>query len=440
MLSNTSIAVLQNVLRPETVIALESVPFTQRAEALPGVQSWSWSIDDVPFAGDNPDEDLIDVKSCMRIIPDTEERMLVLASHVIVGGLAYDQDSQHLNPCEEGAANGNIYHGSTGRGDEEERRNFYEALGLDGDGNKDLSCQAVRDRLVKRVMKGIGDDLGVFSRLIHRLRATGREVSKASLEKVVEFAINREGAEYALDYLVDALYAVPYFNRLDGNLQDALEGLADLFSASEVEKCWDEACAAGEVGNPYAVELDIYEHGGVAYSVSGTGMQCRWDTSRGGAVWVPDEDALDNIRSSVLSELGIGEIRWFGACGSETDPTHARYSLDGENWIGEGMGWKWREAQNQMIEASAAKIDQKKFHSMMQARAVEYCKGVVDEYNDWVNGNVYGVICYVIDRVTGEVVDDLETECWGFLGSEAAESELEADMLAAALRLGCVLH
>ena len=178
MLSNASIAVLQNVLRPETVIALESVPFTQRAEALPGVQSWSWSIDDVPFAGDNPDEDLIDVKSCMRIIPDTEERMLVLASHVIVGGLAYDQDSQHLNPCEEGAANGNIYHGSTRRGDEEERRNFYEALGLDGDGNKDLSCQAVRDRLVKRVMKGIGDDLSVFSRLIHRLRATGREVSK----------------------------------------------------------------------------------------------------------------------------------------------------------------------------------------------------------------------------------------------------------------------
>ena len=142
----------------------------------------------------------------------------------------------------------------------------------------------------------------------------------------------------------------------------------------------------------------------------------------------------------MLSELGIGEIRWFGACGSETDPTHTRYSLDGENWIGEGMGWKWREAQNQMIEASAAKIDQKKFQSMMQARAVEYCKGVVDEYNDWANGNVYGVICYVIDRVTGEVIDDHETECWGFLGSESAESELEAVMLAAALRLGCVLH
>ena len=189
--------------------------------------------------------------------------------------MVYDHDSEHLNPCEEGAANGNIYHGSTRRGDAEEQGSFYEALGFDGDGNKDFACQSVRDRLVKRVMKGIGNDLGVFSRLIHRLRATGREVSKASLEKVVEFAINQEGPLYALDYLADTLYGVPYWNRLDGKLQDNLEPLADLFTESQVEACWDEACSAGEIGNPFAVELDIYEHGGVAYSVSGTGMQCR---------------------------------------------------------------------------------------------------------------------------------------------------------------------
>ena len=440
MLSSTSIAVLQNVLRPETVIALENVPFTQRAEAVPGVQSWSWSIDDVAFVGENAGEEMIDVKGCMRVTPDTEERMIVLDRHIIVGGLAYDQDSSHMNPCEEGAANGNIYHGSSRRGDADERRKFNEALGYDADGNKDFSCQSVLDRLVTHVMKGIGNDLGVFSRLIHRLRATGREVSKASLEKVVEFAINQEGWQFGLDYLADALYGVPYWNRLDDKLQAVLEPLADLFTEASVEDCWDEACAAGEVGSPFAVSLDIYEHGGVAYSVSGGGMQCQWDTSRGGAVWVPDEDALDNIRSSVLSELGIGQIRWFGACGSETDPLHARYSLDGENWIGEGMGWKWREAQNRMIEACATKIDQKKFNSMMYDLAVTYCKGVLDDYNNWANGNVYGAICYVIDRETGQVVDGDDSECWGILGSEAAEGELEAVMLANAVRLGHVVH
>lgn len=440
MLSSNTIAVLQHVLRPETVMALENVSFSDRAKAIPGVIEVSFSVDDVPYAGDNPDEDTIDVKDCMRIQPDTEERMIILGKHALVGGLVYDHDSEHLNPCEEGAANGNIYHGSTRRGDAEEQGSFYEALGFDGDGNKDFACQSVRDRLVKRVMKGIGNDLGVFSRLIHRLRATGHEVSKASLAKVVEFAINQEGPLYALDYLADTLYGVPYWNRLDGKLQDNLEPLADLFTESQVEACWNEAYSAGEIGNPFAVELDIYEHGGVAYSVSGTGMQCRWDTSRGGAVWVPDADALDNIKSSVLSELGIGEVKWFGACGSETDPLNARYSLDGENWIGEGMGWKWRDALDQMIKASSARVSPEKLKSLMQAEAVRYCKSVLEDYNNWANGYAYGVVMYVIDRETGERIEADNDECWGYLGSQYAEDELESSMLAKAISLGRTLH
>lgn len=73
------------------------------------------------------------------------------------------------------------------------------------------------------------------------------------------------------------------------------------------------------------VLLDIYEHGGMAYSVTGTGMQCRWDTTRGGAIWVPDDGAQENIRYNVLRGLGIGDVKWFGACGSHDDPLHARY-------------------------------------------------------------------------------------------------------------------
>ena len=440
MLSNSSISVLQNVLRPETVMALENVPFVQRAQALPGVIDASYSLDEVLYTGENPDEEMIDAKGCMRIQADTEERMMVMDRHIIVGGLAYDSDSEHLNPCVEGTANGNIFNASTRRGTAEEQGSFYEALGLDGDGNKDFSCQSVKDRLVKRVMKGICNNLGIFSRLLHRLRATGRKVSKASLQEVVEFAINQEGPEYALDYLADSLYGVPYWNRLDGKLQDVLEPLADLFTESAVEACWDEACSAGELGNPFAVELDIYEHGGVAYSISGTGMQCRWDTSRCAAVWVPDDDALDNITSNVLSALGIGKIQWFGACGSDTDPLHARYSLDGETWIGEGMGWKWREALNQMTQAAGLKDCPEKLNSLMYAEAKRYCQSVIEDYNNWVNGNAYGVVFYVIDRKTGERVEEHDDECWGYLGSDYAEEELESSMLAKAIELGQTLH
>ncbi|MCL2591562.1 MAG: hypothetical protein FWD67_12015, partial [Betaproteobacteria bacterium] len=299
---------LKNVLRPETVIALENVSFTVRAQALPGVEEVSYHFDEVLLTGDNPNEETIDVRRTVRLTPDIEERMIVLEKYVVAGGLAYDEDSEYLNPCEEGAANGSIFHFSTRRGNADEQRNYLDALGLDSNGNKDFSCEPVCDRLVKRVMQGIESDRPTLKRLQRRLRATGRPGSKASLESVIQYAIDQQGWECALDYLADSLWGVIYWVRVDNKIQDALQPLVDLFSESEVEKCWDEARAAGEVGNPLAIYLDIYEHGGVAYSVTGTGFYCPWDTSRGAAVWVPDEDAIDNIRSNVLSELGIGRI------------------------------------------------------------------------------------------------------------------------------------
>ena len=48
--------------------------------------------------------------------------------------------------------------------------------------------------------------------------------------------------------------------------------------------------------DPLAVRIDKYEHSGIAYSVSGEGMRCRWDTSSAWAVWYPDKVALDDIK------------------------------------------------------------------------------------------------------------------------------------------------
>ena len=432
--------VLNTILRPETVVALENVSFTLRAQALPGVQDASESIDEVLLSGDNPDEDMIDVRHEMRLTPDSEERSITMEKYVIAGGLCHDEDSQHLNPFEPGTANGNLYHASTRRGNAEEQANFYKAMGLDSDGNKDFSCKAVTDRIVKRVMKGIGDDLSLLTRLLHRLRATQRPVSKASLESVIQFAIDQEGFNYVLDYIADSLFGVAYWNRMSGHLQDKLQPLADLFSESEAEEAWDEAQAAGEVGEPLAISLDIYEHSGIAYSVSGTGMNCQWDTSRVAAVWVPDDDAIENIRSNALSELGIGRVAWFGAAGSQTDPLNARFSLDGSTWVGEGMGWNWSQALDQMVLASPAKIDRTKLDALLYSKAKEYCKGILEEWNSWVNGDVHGTVMYVIDRETGERIDEHDDEGWGLIGYSYAEEELEALMLAKALELGQTVH
>jgi hypothetical protein len=48
--------------------------------------------------------------------------------------------------------------------------------------------------------------------------------------------------------------------------------------------------------NSLAVRIDKYDHSGISYSVSGEGMQCRWDTSSAWAVWNPNECALEDIK------------------------------------------------------------------------------------------------------------------------------------------------
>ena len=255
----------------------------------------------------------------------------------------------------------------------------------------------------------------------------------ASLKEVVEFSINQEGHEFALDYLADMLYGVSCWCDLANDHQ---EDLAPIEKAlGKAEQIWEEACSAGEIGNPLAVLLDIYEHSGISYSIAGTGMNCRWDTSSAAAVWIPCQDAEDNIMSSVLEDLGIGKIAWYGALFDKTNPLHARYSIDGGNsWVGEGKGWKWKDALKALQTASPTKINPEVMRKALSDKAEAYCKGILPEYNAWRNGWAYGHVAYVIDRETGQRIDDEDDECWGYFDMQLAEEELEAVMLHKALK------
>ena len=50
--------------------------------------------------------------------------------------------------------------------------------------------------------------------------------------------------------------------------------------------------------DPDAIEIDKFEHGAACcyYSLRGEGTQCRWDTSRGWAIWMPDKCLLDELK------------------------------------------------------------------------------------------------------------------------------------------------
>lgn len=438
MLKSHLVAALSN-LQPETVLGLEGIAFINRALAMPGVLDASESIYEVStLAGED-----FDPSHEMRLDPDTEERMLVMRDYVLIGGLCYDQDVE--SPLTSFDGEGMIYHRGRRAQNRQEEANFYEALGLTSDGVADLRSEVVSDDLADAVEKQIVSNRSLMTTLTNLLRSSrhlrGRPANWKTVCQVIREAIHQEGFEYARDYIAEYFFDARWFVDLDEVWRDKLDDLVSLLSESEAEAAWSRAREAGKIGNPLAQEIDIYEHGGVAYSLSGAGMQCRWDTTQSGAVWVPDACAKENIRYNVLRELGVGIVQYFGAVGSHDDPCHARYSLDGgDSWFGEGQGWSWEQAMQRMFEASGRKIEAGEMLGLMQLEARKYAKSCIETYSSWANGENYGRVIYVVDRKTGQRLEEHDDECWGYIGFDSAEEDLEASMLSLAIDLQRTTH
>lgn len=130
------------------------------------------------------------------------------------------------------------------------------------------------------------------------------------------------------------------------------------------ERFWVAGRNAGTIGAPYTISLDVYDHSGQSFSISGTGMQCKWDTARGGAVWVPDPCCLEHIMSKPEAER--------------------------------------------------------------QATAIECCNSALTEYNAWLCGDTYGVCIATCDLTTGEEIES--DECWGYYTSEYAVQALKENL------------
>lgn len=144
------------------------------------------------------------------------------------------------------------------------------------------------------------------------------------------------------------------------------------------KELWQAAIDAGELGNKYVVMLDVYDHSGVSWTVTGGGMSCQWDTSQGAGVWVPGKDCIEQIES----QFATPEERW--------------------------------------------------------NEAVRMAKGACETYTAWANGWGYGAIVqeyeWKPDTSEGALEDDGEWEqldsedAWGLYGYDDAKSELKGMM------------
>lgn len=435
-MNQVQVSVLAN-LHPDTVAALEGIPFRTQVLALPGVQSVNFSLGDVEGIGDLEGEE-IEVKHVLSYAPETEHRLVVMDKHIIAGGLDYDRDSSSSNPMADDG-NGSIYHAGRRAKDSAERAQYYAALGMTAHGDRDLNDEEVLKELAAHVVKEMRKDRSLMATLSSLFRNHGESGKWDAVCDKIANLITVESWDNVMDVITAKYLGGGWWQRADDEWREKLEALDFMLRESDAQAAWERLYAKGDLGDPLAVLLDIYEHGGVSYSVAGGGMQCRWDTSTGGAVWVPDSCAKDNIRHKVLKGLGIGEVKWFGACGSKENPIHARYSMDGgSTWTGNYASWA--QAMTALVAASERKIDPYELQKLMAAEAVKYCKSTLEPYNDWVNGNVYGVKLYVIDRETGECVDEMTEECWGYIGHSYAEETLDSSIINKVVKLGAPKH
>lgn len=384
-----------------------------------------------PLLANNEELDVEDV--CGQTF-NQEKTVIDAGKYLVVGGLVYDRDTE--DPTKSCDAEGRIVFAGR-RGSAEDIADYWDAFGRNSDGSPNVEASAVADELAdlvwERIRKNSSLRMTLFNMLKRHGRAHGDVFSvKEALQKAANAGSNQDWAE---DAIADAFTSTYRMARLDDKDQERLAPLVALFEELR-ESAWEAAVEKGTVGNPFAVMLDVYEHGGMVLSVSGEGMQCRWDTSRGGAVWIPDSAALENIRYQVLDSQGVGKVSWFGALGSKTAPLHAKYSLDGVNWAGHFQHWGEAMAALKTAWRAQGNVEEEELlTSLEREMAVKYCRGVLESYNAWLSGECFGVCVYALDKKTGELADKHTHEVWGYIGESHAAEELQREVLGLVARL-----
>jgi hypothetical protein len=170
--------------------------------------------------------------------------------------------------------------------------------------------------------------------------------------------------------------------------------------------------------DPYCVLLDVYSHGGDAWSLRGEGMQCSWDTSHGAGLWVPDKYCRDSIASEVLEKLlpaGI-EVKYANEAYTYTlkdGDSRRGYKTMMDAWLG--------AAAVLGFDTSKLKEDMK---AGIREAAGKAAAADVETYNAWLNGDCYGVCTERFDA-NREPIPFGDEACWGYIGLKFAKESLE---------------
>lgn len=264
------------------------------------------------------------------------------AGLLAIGYLVDDPDVE--NPLEEGDGMGHIYSSHRHSG---QHACMQEALGLDSDWSHDHSL----------VEKQAGE------MLMDMVNAMFRADMVAYL---IEAASEGMGRDDVLEHFRhDFTGQLPYHRETWLSLK-----VRQKASWEELlERAWQEGRAAGTIGDPYAVMLDCYEHGGQVWSLSGHGMQCLFDTARGAGIWVPDQCLRESL-DSIKEHDGLDAARH---------------------------------------------------------KAVEFAGQALGSYNSWLSGDCYGIAVDTFSIESGSLKRIDEAAVFGYIGRNWAEEAMRSE-------------
>lgn len=305
---------------------------------------------------------------------------------IILGYLADDSDCE--NPLESDEGMGHIYearrHGNT-------LSDYCDALGLRHDGGgPDLDLVPEED-VVAEAHRRLLADQGHEG-----LAVKARDYCLANGWDLVE-------GEGDLKYITRCL--------------DSINELTPVIDIPTIQlDLWREGRKNGTIGSKYAVMLDVYEHGGISYSVSGEGMQCQFDTAKNGAVWVPNDCCLDEIkrRGAVYRKGRIYPGQRSDSWAVLHSPlNNVRSSAPFDSW---GQAFEYLQA-----------LDVEPMHTQDEAEHIaarELAGQAAETYTDWCNGNCFITVVATYDKDGTET--DYDTIC-GFVGADYAYEALVND-------------
>lgn len=317
-----------------------------------------------------------------------------------VAYLVHDDYCQ--NPLEECDGMGVIWHHP--RSHYGKSGGYYEACGLDSYGDPVIDEDKLQQMWHDKVMALSLQDFYI----------------NPALRKVADAEDLREMlADESIigDYTFEQNARSAWRGRLEDADPDDVQTLID--KVEEKLSDWNYAAAEQECQQPmdkYAVLLDVYDHSGRSYSLSGGGIQCRWDTSRGEAVWVADAYAKEEIdrRARVYA---FGKIESVG-----TNTGKPLYKVSPLSGIEPSVFKDWSDAFEFLLQFGIqydGDLTPEDVERGFQRALYEVAKNCVEAYDSWQRGDNYGVVCVDYDA-QGEQIGD-EDACWGYIGRKYAE-------------------